>query len=265
MIESLAFNYADGMYEKLKNRLEQQLRKDVENEVQQMAWMYSRFIIGLGGRMRGPIGNITSRAPGGPGMNLRSATGEWARRSRKYLQYKRNHFPKHDRWFEYGGKLQKGISKKSTWLAAFGPVRVKLTRNKNFNAKDPAFAGSYAKRLDAGRNYGHLKVGVGKVEVFALRDVTPAMLPALISGRPTDIGSSDGRLTGLTDLIYDVDPELGYRIAGRQDRVPYRPTLEPFLAFALTRSIPYAVQQRIVRGLNARLLPGDAGRGRAGS
>lgn len=39
----------------------------------------------------------------------------------------------------------------------------------------------------------------------------------------------------------------------------YRPTLEPFLGFVLTRAMPYAVQQRIAKGLFGSWNDGGSG------
>ena len=69
------------------------------------------------------------------------------------------------------------------------------------------------------------------------------------------------RRSGLLALL---GPQTAWRLGGNPRTVPFRPTVQPFLAYFLTRQLPNAVFKRIEQGLAGRLndSTGSAGRTR---
>jgi hypothetical protein len=132
----------------------------------------------------------------------------------------------------------------ASWYSFFGPLRIRLVREKD-----------KVLRRDGS---GHF--AVGRIEVRAFGNLTPSMLPALSTGNPRDIEAGDGRSNGLINLVHRKNPKIGHHLAGGRSRnVPYRPTVEPFLSFVLTRSVPTAVFSQLRRATDG---VGSAGRTR---
>jgi hypothetical protein len=242
---------ANEKYNELKSRIRSQIERDVARELEWISKQFNRFIIGR--QRRRFQGSITTKLRtgetdinGNPTPTSRSGlgllSGRWKERSPRYLSWKRRKFG-HEKWFENTGTL--GNEMKSSWTTWFGPIQVKVFREKE--------------KHDIGD--GHTRFAVGKIEVRTFGNITPAMLPALATGNPEDIGSADGRRSGLISMIHAKSPDTAYRLAGGEGSgVPYRPTLEPFLAFAITRSVPTAVFNRVQNLAGVRRSGGSAGR-----
>lgn len=243
--------YAEGMYEELKKEIVQSLEADVTNEIRHVAQQYKRFIVGSSANqraVRGVLTTTTASKQGGPASSRTLKTynvggTRWAPRKEAYLKDKQR-VVKHQRWFEYAGLLGSAMSQGDTWTRIFGPVTIKIIRTTSRDL-DP----KSSNKLFASR--GSQTYSVLRVEVGAFGKLTPAMLPALMRGDPGAPIPADGRTTGLISLVKDYNPSLADRIGGGPN-VPYRPTLEPFLAFAMTRAIPAAVEAKIAGGLNSR-------------
>lgn len=84
------------------------------------------------------------------------------------------------------------------------------------------------------------RIDLFQVKVEALGKVTIPML------------QRQSAHSGLMALVAQHSEEMAHRLGGRNPE-KYRPTLEPFLEFFLTKSMRYAVQQRINNGLGAKL------------
>jgi hypothetical protein len=123
------------------------------------------------------------------------------------------------------------------WETIFGPISVRFFRARQLTPQD-AMAG-----INAGRQK-RMKVQIGSIHVRALGRITPQMLPGYTSG--TIRASTQGNAS-LIGLISAYDRELGYRMGVMRNGV-YRPTIEPFLGFFLTRALPHAVMTRLSKG-----------------
>jgi hypothetical protein len=245
---------ADKSYNDMKTKLRNDIHDVVFRELEHLAILYSKFIIGrerlnFQGKLTTTSNNGESDIRGNPtptqssGMSVLG--GRWAPRKKRYLRDKERRFG-HTRWFEGAGRLREAI-KTSAWTSWFGPIQTKVFREKE--------------KRDIGN--GKMRFAVAKLEVRVFGSITPSMLPALMSGNPSDIGTADGRSSGLIGLVHKKEPGTAYHLAGGRSRnVPYRPTLEPFLAFAITRSVPTAVFEKLKGVTGARSSAGNVGRAR---
>lgn len=255
VVNRVALEYADEKYEELRATVAMRIGEDVRNEIEHVARQYRRFVVGSEANQRSMRGQLTTNTVGGEKQGLKSFNiggTNWAPRSKRYLQNKMNN-PKfgHNRWFEHDGVVGNMLGKGSTWTEIFGPVKVRLIRQKTPNGMSL----ETSKLLNKRQN-GSGVFSIARIEVSAFEKITPAMLPALAS-RDMNAAVPDGRKSGLLELVMagggqeyrDLAHGLGYA-----SQVPYRSTLEPFLAFTLTRAIPAAVAAKINNGLNSRNL-----------
>lgn len=264
IIEDVGLEYADAEYERLKSQIEYTLRNDVLQEIEHVARQFKQFIVGSSANSRSMRAELSTAAQtstgyaldGTPLSNSKLVGGRaWTPRKKRYLRDKARTVG-HQRWFEHRGLLGSAINKGSFWTNAFGPIQVKVVRR----ASEESITG----RLNAGgaqqtsqtaKIFGRASVGrfaVARIEASAFGRITPAMLPALISGNTDASVPADGRASGLMNLVGNADLRVAHRLGGGP-HVPYRHTLEPFLAFAITRAIPTAVFNRIQKGLNTQI------------
>lgn len=252
LVREIAIDYAEATWKQIVQKISTKITVDVQREITAMAQAYKSSVIGISGKNSGPYGRISfaaEKAEGTEGRASFTPGGHWAARSASYLKRKRREVG-HDRWFEHDGLLKSTMGKSDTWIKAFGPIRVSVIKRSGVEAQD---AGT--KRLKTGiSNQGlSVRIGVATVRVDVFGNLTPAMLPALRSGNIEDV-APDGRTTGLIGRFpRDIALGLG---AGRQ--VPYRHTIEPFLGFLMTRSMPNAVLRRIQVGLDEDIRPSIA-------
>jgi hypothetical protein len=137
------------------------------------------------------------------------------------------------------------------WMSMFGPIRATFTKSTAASGSANVPGSAALKQFVVAP--GHFKIAVGTLKVYALTKLTPEMIPALTSGDPRTINPAtrDGN-PGLMTLVKGVDKDMYNRLDGRSSRATgsiYRPTLEPFLAYYLTRSVPAAIKNRLSEGV----------------
>ena len=266
LANDLIFRAAEQEYEEIRKRIQTSFAADAKRELAHLTALYRRHIIGAGktkSRPAGMLGYALGPSDTGVGdddgeISIAESLPSWAPRSSKYMkEKKRNNWGA--QWFSARGALAKNM-KADTLLAAFGPIRVTIKRNLKTSAIALGNVGTkkggsiYDKEenqtgvFNAG---GTGRLNVATVRVFALTNITPAMLPALRNGDPATPISDKGN-PGLWQLMRDnISPAFASSVSGFSSRETgrrYRPTLEPFLAFYLTRSIPNALALRLQEG-----------------
>lgn len=257
--EEIGLIYAEESYKTLKTNVEFALQNDVRQEVEHVARQFRQFIVGSEAntrKMRGELSTAVQTARGyaldGTPLSGQPVGGKaWTPRKKRYLREKLTDVG-HQRWFEHTGYLGKVMNRGSLWLNAFGPIQIRLTRSAAVSSNDGVAKRGNRETAAAGAKvFGSSSTGlfsVGRIEASAFGKITPAMLPALVTGKMETPSPDDGRKTGLIGLVGNVSLPSAYRLGGGPN-VPYRQTLEPFLAFAITRAIPTAVFNRIQKGL----------------
>lgn len=274
MIENFAFSYAEDSFREMAGRLEVQLRRDIMRELRHMAALFQRHIIGAAPSSSHPAGYLDTVAPSWEGVYdrvaIRASVPAWAARSHQYLRDKKRVIG-HQRWWESHGTLAKAMTT-DNWISSFGPIHVEFRRSHKAQLTTPNTAApgqrstarnNYA-TVFGGTNNGHVKVVVGTVRVVALTNITPQMLPALRSGDPTTLNSDRGNDSLMLMVQAGMGDDVAYRLgrlSSKESGMRYRPTLEPFLAFFLTRAVPNAIADRISSG-RLGSLRSSAGRNR---
>ncbi|WP_037500737.1 hypothetical protein [Sphingomonas jaspsi] len=268
IVEDVAFSYSEGLFKKLKADIGGRIHGDVDKELAHMARMFMSGVVGIAGRNRGATGILTAKSPKADMFNeslyvpVRSVAGTWPRRSPDYLKWRKRREDGGDpSWFHRKGNVLAKLASAKTWTSAYGGITVTVKRHTSFGPSDPAARG-FNTRLGGTRG-GNARVGVATIRVDAMGGITPAMLPATGGGALGDFGANP-RSNGLLDKLGD---DIAYRLGGDPLRVPFRPTVQPFLAFFLTRQLPNAVFKRIEQGLDGKLLndnTGSAGRASKG-
>lgn len=247
-VGQLAIRFADGEYRRIKEELEKGVANDVRRELVNMASLYRRHIIGANASTNKPAGVLRNVVGDVERLPLASVLPAWAPRSaEEYLERKiRNGGTA--AWFDTRGwrkRSQAGLlfreSRADTWETMFGPISVRFNRDNA--APNPATI------FNTGN---HVNVQIGTLRVYALGKITPNMLPGLAGGY---VGmASDSGNPGLMGLVKNYDRALWGRLSRRSAGTKrYRPTLEPFLGFFLSRAIPQAVKSRIQRSTFGRI------------
>lgn len=249
LARDVAIKVAEEKWLDLRDRVSRQIAIDVRREISLMAQRFKIMTIGISGGRSGAIGTLTSAsepAAGFPNPTYRVSGPRWAPRRPDYLVRKRKDLG-HDRWFDARGALGAQIGRAETWLQAFGPIIVQITR-KHMSQTEAAGAG-YGNQLGGVYNAPgqKVRVSIANIRVAAFENITPRMLPALISGDINDV-APDGRTTGLIGLF---PSSIAFRLGGNERFVPYRHAVEPFLGFVLTRAIPNAVMRRLQEGIGS--------------
>lgn len=267
IIEEVGLQYSDQSYKQLRASINGPLRADIHKEIQHIARQYEKIIVGMPGKRLNRVTLTSARQDfssrtgvGSPALQQFGALREystggtlWAPRKPKYLVQKQRDVG-HQRWFEHTGILGLAMSSGKTWEAMFGPIIIRIRRGETQtgNARDIKFNLSSGETRASDMKFLGTRSGktfsVATIQVSALGKITAAMIPALLTGKPPIGKPADGRTTGLIGLVRAKNAPLAWHIAGGPE-VPYRPTLEPFLGFALTRSIPEAVFARIRQSL----------------
>jgi len=248
VVNDLTFRAAEGQFEEIRSRIQASFLKDARRELTHLAALYRRHIIGSArskGRPTGMLGYALPPSDTGVGddddaIAIASTLPDWAPLSKKYLREKgRNNWSAAR--FSARGNLAKNM-RAETLIQAFGPIRVSVRRNLR---SAPPKAATF--NFD-----GKAKINVATVRVFALTFITPSMLPGLRSANPFEVKIGDGGNYGLRNLMRtNVGDEFANSVSGfsaRETGSRYRPTIEPFLTFYLTRSIPNALALRIEQG-----------------
>lgn len=249
--ENIAFSYKQRYYLDTVRKIKTLIEKDAQREITNAAQRFKRAMIGMAGYRGGIDTNITtviekaaaSRAAG-IATEARLRTGPWQKRTKKYMAWKKKK-GYGTNWFRNKGDvLGKGsVGTGGFWTDTWGPVQV--TVQPTGRAKDPlkTFESKFNKRAV-------VRVQVATISVKAFQKITPTMLPGLKDGdltRPSPVRAITKHLP---------EPERARLGGNPKKRVPYRPGLEPFLTFVLTRAIPNAFFRRIEQGIG----PIDTGR-----
>lgn len=259
----VTLEYAEGAYEEMRKNLQATVEADVRAELVHMALLFRRHIIGAAGTKTTPSGGLdtVTKGSGAPRQTLSSMLPAWAPRNAEYLQRKRTATGGVG-WFDnrgwkesqYDARYSSRVSRKpgraamhgllfremrqDTWETMFGPISVRFYRQRKLESTDGVANLGVAKKKN-------MQVQIGSIQVRALGRITPAMLPGFTSG---DVRASVAGNPELIKLVYGYDPQLALRL-GQMNNGVYRPTLEPFLGFFLTRSLPYAVNERLRKGV----------------
>lgn len=231
VINQVGLRLVEEEYRKLVGQIRREIVTDVNKEIVNITKLYTQYAMGRTG-VRNRSVNLTAR------MTPESATasfGDWKPLAAETVRRKG-----HSNFFRDTGRLKFLMRLPQVWTQAFGPVEVTVTKNSSNNR--PIAAESLYK--DTGTKGAHFKVA--NISVKAMGRITSEMLPELLTGKFGNSGHN-GRATGLLNLLDAVDPRLKQELGNwnRSGSGAYRPTLEPFLAFALGRAIPKAVVRRI--------------------
>jgi hypothetical protein len=239
LINQVAIASKEETFKAARDRLVNRVDLAVNREIAQMSFMVAKFLT-QPERASGPTGTITGSDPtlSKTASNLRWRVREydlsksgihWAERQRNYMLWKHKHGHSSDWWKLHGG-LAESLNKASFYTTNFGPVKVEFIRS--------SATGDIKNVTSTGSGRPTVNLNVGTISVSVMGKLTPEMLPSLASGDPTGNVAPSGK-RNLTRLITDqsVSTKLGHGGPGGQ----YRPVLEPFLAYFLTRAIPNAV------------------------
>lgn len=262
ILERVALQYAEDTYDEFRKNVQRQLEIDVRMELDHISGLFAKHIIGYSGRRSAPTGKLTTISKGGnpPSMMISTALPPWAPRNAEYLARKRNAVG-HIRWFDNTGWRQnvpdmrfasarrakvgdgpsdpgllKATFARGGWESMFGPISVRFFRARKLSTE--AVKGTISSKGSK------LQIQIGNLQVRAIGKIEPHMLPGFTSGTVRATTTYNGRLM---DVVAESDPRVAYRL-GRMRNGIYRPTLEPFLGFFLTKSIPFAVERRIAKG-----------------
>jgi hypothetical protein len=241
-VPDLLVKYGDEMYPELEAKLRAEITRDVKREISNVAQSYKRMIFGAGPGATGPRGAISGMSAQG-GMGSRGAgipaLPAWPARSERYMN---TPFKKaNPQWFVgRTGYMKQMMAKGPVWEQLFGPVRVQIRRTRDLAANSSeASAGAANKMTTPGM--GTTRAGLLQIKVAAFGDVYASMLRNYSSK------------SGLLGLVAERGgAELAYRLGGNTP-AKHRPTLQPFLEYFLSRALPYAIEQRIARGLGANI------------
>lgn len=257
IVDSVSFVVANNQQKLLVQNINSELAAIVDKELRQMGRKIDQFVVGIndraptslvanksyGGRtasriMTGPPGSLgitgnVSRAFSGVNMgpySLVSGTGPWPARSPTYLARKKKDLG-HTKWFESSGQLKKELRDPSTYYKAYGPVRVSFKKQSISQPKP----GQSATRMSSGVvGRADRRIILGEVRVSVLGRITEDML-----ANPGERQPSPWK----TGLFGSLNSDLEAKLLNREDA--YRPFLEVFLSFYLTRAIPNAVFRRL--------------------
>lgn len=250
LVRDLTFRAADEEYKAINKGIRESFAKDAKQELTHIAALYRRHIIGAGKTKTRPSGMLgyvlppanDSVAGRDSEVAIAASLPAWAPRSPKYLREKERHNWGAG-WFSAQGNLQNNM-KAQNLLQTFGPIRVTVTKN---------FQEGAAKRVFNAGGGAMSKINVATVRVFALSNLTPEMLPGLRDQDPRAAISDKGNPGFYSLMKSHMGPAFassvsGFSYAAGPGGRRYRPTLEPFLQFYLTRSIPNALAYRIQTG-----------------
>jgi hypothetical protein len=244
LVQQLAFEYSDEYYDLLKTHIESQVKVDIQRELDNMARLFMLHVVGIAGRNRGPTGTLKTVSPKAGLMagiptqaSLKSLAGDWPRRSPDYINWRLRHGGT-DEWFHRQGHVLSALGSSKTWSAAFGGIAVSLSRHTKNSIRN---LNLIQHNLPVGKKE---RTGIATLRVVAMNHITPGMLPALGGAGLGDYGSSP-RKSGLLKMLGD---PIAWRLGGNPITVPFRPTIQPFLGFFLTRAMPNAVARRIEQG-----------------
>lgn len=282
IVTEVALAASQDSFQRARTRFVSSVKSVIRAEVSRMAMLIGRFLP-LPDKYSGPNGQMSLGGRSATAekfqfpetFNRAQANIQWAKRSKKYLAWKRRHnMPA--KWWEASGELRSAMAGKGAdfYEEAFGPVRVRLERpapgrdtSGRFtrtnplptSAANPAFGGTataVSGRVNVtapstrGRISAQVSVGTLKVDLFG--KITPAMLPGLAgaSWNPKQAEPTSGE--GLVGLFPNDGPGgVRNKLLGTRNGRHYRYAIEPFVSFYMMRAIPNAVWKRtetLIRG-----------------
>lgn len=257
VIENISFVVANRQQRLLQENIGSELALVVDRQLREMGRKIDQFVVGIsdrapttltrnnqyGGRsairsMTGPPGSLSitgTRSQAFRGVNmgpysLVSGTGPWPSRSPGYLARKRKNFG-HTKWFESTGVLRKQLRDPSTYTRAYGPVRVSFKKN---TITQPSPGQTVTKMSSGVAGSADRRIVLGELRVSVLGRITEDMLNEPGGKQPSP---------WKTGLFGSLDSQLEKKLLNREDA--YRPFLEVFLSFYLTRSVPNAIFRRL--------------------
>lgn len=244
IVPNLLVRYGDKSYPQIVARLKTEIERDARRELRHLARIYMRTIIGAGYTRSGPaFGGLSTAMAGGP-TTSKILNQPWPARSPEYIARKRRKGLTPNWFIAETQTLKAHMGKAALWEEMFGPIRVSIIKKNEAGVSDRAGAaaikGAADNILGSNNPADAVRLGLLQIKVEALGRVTIPMLTRYSSQ------------SGLIALVAQHDAGLAYRLGGRNPAL-YRPTLEPFLEFFLTKSLRYAVNQRIQNGLGAKL------------
>lgn len=251
VIRDVAIRVAAGKYQNLRDQIRNDIEPTMRRELHHLAKQYLQFVVGkqrVGGTLTTVVkGDLVTKGGGAVSQDsyaLRDALPKWDDLSPKYLARKTTR----PNWFKYKGSINESNISGAAWEQMFGPVRVTVQPAKNIDAKLSAARRASAVYTQGGRGT-KTRVGVATVRASVFGQLTPSMVAALADGNMSKSRqTADGRTSGLLDKVAAVSQGLAWRLGhNSKPGHVYRPSLEPFLAFAVTRSIPAAISAKLVQ------------------
>lgn len=260
MVQDVALNTATRTYNLAKQNLEANIKTEVAREISRMAKMIGKFVV-QPGNARGPKGLVTSAQQtisaqarslwGNKNVlyyDVGSSDARWKQRSKSYMGWKKkNNYP--EDWWSMKGELRKALSQEALYQE-LGPVSVTFTKGGN----EPT--GGNIKQTTSGRS-GKVSATyqIGQVSVAVFGRITPAMLPSIMDTFSGGVGEvTPGSGPYLPSLFKDEDVK-NKLLHGSADT--YRPVIEPFVSYYLTRAIPNAIFNRTEKLISDAARVGD--------
>lgn len=215
-----------------------------------------------------PTSDLARMRGWGSSYNVASAGIKWAPRDPDYVRRKRD-----KSWWRKTGHLANYLSRKSSrWFEqALGPIKV-LWWPTSVSSRSELKTTSSGSKGPPGE-----RVRIGRIEVIAFGDISPEDLPGLAEFAPMDAPPERAGLAGYFAARYynrqtaklmhlstgkrriggGMQPRrtrsrYGYKMTRSPVRYQsverqYRPFMDPFISFFLTRSMPNAVWRRLER------------------
>jgi hypothetical protein len=242
IIRDAAFKMIIGKEKLLTQNIDSTFRAIVERELSRMGREIAKLIFVPDGSMKTsggylPRGSLsiqgnTSQAMQGlvSPVKLADGTGYWPARNYKYVKKRRKSGG--GKWFQVTGELKQTLKNASTYTQAYGPIKVDYKKAPKGADIPKTVAIS---RIGPGQGGRRSTVVVfGNVSISVLGTITANQLNDPSRRQPSPWS---------TGLFESLDARTEAKLLNREEA--YRPFLEQFLAFYLTRSIPNAVFRKI--------------------
>lgn len=241
VVKDAAVEFAKGKYSNLRSQIRSDIEPIMKKELNHLARQYLQFIVGkqrIGGTITSSVKDSFVHTSGhrnpAESVQLRDVLPPWKALSKNYSKKDKPN------WFKYKGTIDGSDISGVAWEQMFGPVSVSVQPAKNTGQGSSVIYRQGSTKV---------RVGVATIRATVFGQLTPSMVAALADGNMSkDRQTADGRTSGLLDKVYAKNPQLAWRLG--HNSAPghvYRPSLEPFLAFAVTRSIPAAVSAKLVQ------------------
>lgn len=233
-IQNVAFKSARNRQRNLKANIHRDFAPVVERQLQKMAADVARLGVGMGNTRNPPSGalSITGKVSkytlDSSPMSISSMTGTWAIRTKAYMKAKFKRY-RTRKWFKSTGRLQDQLGKVGTYRSAYGPMSIKFI---------PQSLSGKGRVSNLGKSPGGQSenIIIGRLEVSPLRRLRLSDLPAL--GQQAAYKKS---------LLSPLADSVERKLTG--DKNKYRPVIEPFLTYYMTRKIPNAVFLKLEQSL----------------